>query len=300
MAEFYGAQFQRTLIGTVLGTNDEPDESLRIIDFDDEIIDGGTDITQVGGLFTIKTAGNYYISWFLTLKTGLGTSGPSVSLKVTPSTGTPVYYPSATSIKTAQFSGSAILRVPTNTTATIALYNTGTDEFTFATNVDVKANMTILPYVTNTSSSSYGIVGTVLTLDDPASVTLEYEAPVLFNKPTGMDNNDFAYDPATGIITLKRVNTYTFDWCINLSGSTDAASIKFAIVPTTSISTQLATFESTILMQSSYTGFALIKTENVNTTIKLINLSATSAAVGATLMYSLTSIKAMLRIVTHT
>lgn len=300
MATFYGAQFQRTLAGTVPGTTGETDESLRIVNFDEELVDGGTDLTQAGGLFTLKAAGNYYVSWFLTLKTGLGTTGPSVSLKVTPSTGTPVYYQSTSSTKTGQFTGSAILRIATNTTATIALYNTGTDEFTFDANSPVKANITIVPYVTSTSSSSYGMVGTVLTLDDPYAGTIEYEAPVLFNKPTGLDDNDFSYDPATGIITLKRVNVYMLDWCINLDGSSDASSVKFAIVPSTSISTQLATFESTLIMQHSYPGFAYLKTDHVNTAIKIINLSADTAGNGATLLYSSTTIKAMLRIVSHT
>lgn len=301
MDTFYGVQYQNTTGGRIAGITGTSDVG-GIISFNNPILTN-TNITYDSGLFSINATGNFYIAWTVTLSTGLGTLGPSVSLQVKHNPGQQgeltKLYPCNSSMKTGQFSGSAIIQSDTALT-TVGLYNTSLAEFTLAPSI-VSANITILPYVSSTSSSTYGIIGTVLTLDNEATsiTTIDYETAVLFNKPASLDDIYFAYNTSTGTLSLKRAGNYLFDWSINVEGSTDASSIKFAIVKGALVSDPLAISENTLSLQNTITGFAYITT-NDPIDVRLMNISnSTTTGTGSTLAYSNTKIKAILRIISH-
>ena len=61
------------------------------------------------GTISFVQEGEYYVSWFVVTKTGLGTSGPSFSIVTNEAT--PTYYTAGSGIKTGEISGFALLNV---------------------------------------------------------------------------------------------------------------------------------------------------------------------------------------------
>ena len=61
------------------------------------------------GAISFVQEGEYYVSWFVVTKTGLGTSGPSFSIVTNEAT--PTYYTAGSGIKTGEISGFALLNV---------------------------------------------------------------------------------------------------------------------------------------------------------------------------------------------
>lgn len=307
---FYGAQMQRTQSGVIPGTTDPTTTAAdnRII-FDSNIISGANIVDHDRGLFTISSSGNYYVSWFITLRTGLGDSGVHFSmieehfLSTNPegTSKSKKAYPSTNSMKTGQLAGSAILQIPEGEICRLGLYNTSTSEATLATNADgtdmVNANITIVPYVVGSYSSSYGLIGMTLTLDQESTegTLLGHDAIVKFNKSETSTPSVFTYDATQGIITTTVAGNYMVNWSVNLDGSEDVAAISFSIK---SAARTLATFDSTLLMQNSYSGFAFITT-TANESFWLVNSSKTPNNLSASVTFSNIATRAKLRIVGH-
>lgn len=79
--------------------------------FSETLVNADPNITYstLDGTITFAQEGEYYVSWFVVTKTGLGTSGPSFSI-VTNET-TPAYFTAGSGIKTGEISGFALLNV---------------------------------------------------------------------------------------------------------------------------------------------------------------------------------------------
>lgn len=301
---FYGMQMQSTLPQVIPGTIDAPDLNNRRLDFNSEIIDGGTIIIHSDGLFTISNSGNYFVSWFITLKTGLGDTGAYFSLiedhylATAPNTSISTEdYPSTCNMKTGQFSGSAIIQIEPDQICKLGLYNSSQYEATLATSVPVNANITIQPYVVGSYSSSYGLIGMTLTLDDSTSIdsALAYNAAIPFNLVKNSTPKIFSYDIATNTITISAGGNFLLHWSVNLDGSQDAAAISFSLISNSQI---ITTFDSTLLMQQAYSGFAFI-TATAGQTFQFVNTSKNAAGGGADLTMSNIASRAKLSIIGH-
>lgn len=92
------------------------------------------------GSITFAEEGQYYISWFVVTRTGLGTSGPNIAI-VTNET-TPVHYTAGSGIKTGEISGFALLNVTTGFSVTLRNITNG--NISLNSSVDVKAGIAVV------------------------------------------------------------------------------------------------------------------------------------------------------------
>lgn len=84
--------------------------------------------------------GEYYVSWFVVTKTGLGTSGPSFSIVTNEAT--PTYYTAGSGIKTGEISGFALLNVSAGFSFTLRNVTNGGIRFNDA--VEVMAGIAVV------------------------------------------------------------------------------------------------------------------------------------------------------------
>ena len=89
---------------------------------------------------TFKQEGEYYVSWFVVTKTGVGTSGPSFSIVTNEAT--PVYYTAGSGIKTGEIAGFALLNVTAGFSFT--LQNTTNANVQLNDSVGVKAGIAVI------------------------------------------------------------------------------------------------------------------------------------------------------------
>jgi len=304
---FYGLQMTHTGPGSISGTSGGSSASDRRIQFDDTIIVPEDVIKCERGLFTIYSSGNYLINWSVTLKTGLGQDGAFFTLQenhylaTAPTEELPggKSYPSTLSVKTGQLTGTAILTIPDKQIVKFGIYNSGENDAIFATSSDgtelTNANITIIPYVTGSYSSSYGLIGATFILDDTAvSPILPANGTVKFNTVINKYEDIFSYDAATGSITSKVSGNYSLEWTVNLAGSEDVDSICFEIRKGETV---LGYSESVLLMQNVYSGSAFISL-NAGESFNLVNASKSNMT-SSSVTYAAIKTKAKLLILGH-
>jgi len=305
---FYGFQMQHTGPGTIAGISTEGSSPTdRRIQFDETIISSENIITHERGLFTIYSSGNYLINWSVTLKTGLGNDGAFFTLQEnhynasSPSEELPdgKNYPTTISVKTGQLTGTAILTVPDKQIVKFGIYNSGEKEAILATSSDgsdiTNANITIIPYVTGSYSSAYGLIGATFILDDTAvDPILPANGAVKFNTVINNYVDSFSYDKSTGSITVKSSGNYALQWTVNLAGSEDVDSICFEVRKGETV---LGYSESVLFMQNGYSGFAFISL-NAGDSFTLVNASKNNTT-SASVVYANTKTKVKLMILGH-
>ena len=92
------------------------------------------------GTISFLQEGEYYVSWFVVTKTGLGTSGPSFSIVTNEAT--PTYYTAGSGIKTGEISGFALLNVSAGFSFTLRNVTNGGIRFNDA--VEVMAGIAVV------------------------------------------------------------------------------------------------------------------------------------------------------------
>lgn len=92
------------------------------------------------GTISFLQKGEYYVSWFVVTKTGLGTSGPSFSIVTNEAT--PTYYTAGSGIKTGEISGFALLNVSAGFSFTLRNVTNGGIRFNDA--VEVMAGIAVV------------------------------------------------------------------------------------------------------------------------------------------------------------
>ena len=110
--------------------------------FNEILVDSDTNVTYnpADGMITFINAGQYYVSWFVTVKTALGVFGPSFSVVTneTPSSS----YTAGSGIKNGEIFGSAVLTVTAG--FSISLRNELATEVTLSDVVPVNAGISVL------------------------------------------------------------------------------------------------------------------------------------------------------------
>lgn len=129
-----GLQLQNT-IASDIPSND-------VVLFNETLVSTDPNVTynSVNGTIDFADAGQYYVSWFVVAKTGLGTAGSDFSIvtnEVTPS-----YYTAGTGFKNGEIFGSAILTVTAG--FSISLQNVSPGNVSLATIVQVNAGISVL------------------------------------------------------------------------------------------------------------------------------------------------------------
>lgn len=129
-----GLQLQNTSADNVDSGNN--------IFFNETLVDADPNISynSVDGSITFAQEGQYYISWFVVTKTGLGTSGPNIAIVTNEIT--PTYYTAGSGIKTGEISGFALLNVTPGFSVT--LQNTTNGNISLNSSVDVKAGIAVV------------------------------------------------------------------------------------------------------------------------------------------------------------
>ena len=110
--------------------------------FNEILVNSDTNVTYnpADGMITFINAGQYYVSWFVTVKTALGVFGPSFSVVTneTPSSS----YTAGSGIKNGEIFGSAVLTVTAG--FSISLRNELATEVTLSDVVPVNAGISVL------------------------------------------------------------------------------------------------------------------------------------------------------------
>ena len=110
--------------------------------FNEILVDSDTNVTYnpADGMITFINAGQYYVSWFVTVKTALGVFGPSFSIVTneTPSSS----YTAGSGIKNGEIFGSAVLTVTAG--FSISLRNELATEVSLSDVVPVNAGISVL------------------------------------------------------------------------------------------------------------------------------------------------------------
>lgn len=285
----FGFQRQRAGGGTI------PNDTA--IAFNRPLVNYNTNISYNDSTFTISLPGDYYVSWNVALKTGLGISGPTISLVTNT---TPVQtFSSTNSMKTGQISGSAVLRVTTAPT-TFQLVNTTGNNIVLADNVEISANISIIAINPATAGANYY-------LTNSSGGNLAGDATVPFNETITEFNNLVIND--AGAIRIANAGKYIVEWSVSLDGSNDADYIKFNLVNVSGTTTTiLGSNESPVVLPGTVYGNALINIPNATTTepyeIQLRNASfatvttpTTEEPVPTDLTLASQSIQATIRIV---
>lgn len=265
------------------------------IAFNRTIVNYDTNISYNDSTFTISAPGDYYISWNVALKTGLGVLGPTISL-VANTTPTETF-PSTNSMKTGQISGSAALRVTTAPT-TFQLVNTTGSSIVLANNVEISANISIIAVNPETAGANYY-------LTDKSGGNLSGNAPVPFNETVTEFNN--LLTNTDGTISISNAGKYIVEWSVSLAGSGDADYLKFNLVHVSGEDvTILGSNESPVVLPGTVYGNALINIPNAaapyeielrNASFATVVTSETTQQVPSDLTLASQSIQAAIRIV---
>lgn len=239
----FGFQEQRAGGGTI------PNNTA--IAFNRTIVNYDSTISYNDSTFTISSPGDYYVSWNVALKTGLGINGPTISLVTNT---TPVQtFSSTNSMKTGQISGSAVLRVTTAPT-TFQLVNTTVNSIVLADNVEISANISIIAINGATAGANYY-------LTDKSGGNLSGDAVVPFNKIVTEFNDLISND--AGSIKISNSGKYIVEWSVSLDGSSNADSLKFNLVNVSeSATTVIGSSESPVVLPGTVYGNALINITN--------------------------------------
>lgn len=232
------------------------------IEFNNQIVNYNSNIQYNASTFSLKAAGDYYVFWTVTIKTGLGVKGPAISLVTDDDT----VYDSTNSMKTGQISGSAVIKV--NGTKTFQLVNKTGQSIVLADNVDVNAVISIVQLKGETAGIDLKLI------NSPAS-SLTGGAVVPFDTEFAKFNNMITNE--AGVISLTNAAKYIIDWSVAIDGSLDAVSLKFLLVHPTSETenTILGTSEISIVHQNSIYGSAILNvttaSQDIPYNIQLIN-----------------------------
>lgn len=110
--------------------------------FNEALVNSDTNVTYnfVNGTITFINAGQYYVSWFVTVKTALGILGPSFSIVTNEMP--PKYYTAGNGIKNGEIFGSAILNVTAG--FSISLKNQLPSNISLSNVVQVNAGISVL------------------------------------------------------------------------------------------------------------------------------------------------------------
>ena len=274
--------YQAQLIGSNTFANGDP------LPFTHVIINDDPNISYNARTFTFAGAGDYYISWFFTLKTGLGTSGPTISLVANGSEDQT--YPSTNSTKTGVVTGSAILKA--NAGTTFQLVNQTGNSIVLATNVEVTANITIVCIRPDSN-------GLELQLLSKPGGSIAGGDIIPFDTVVEAYNDKITND--AGVISFITPGKYLVDWSVSLDGSSDATSISFQLKNPEKATEVLPKSESPVVIPNTFSGTALIQifdaTETTPFKLQLNNSSKNLANADSELTLSDIGIQATIRIV---
>lgn len=252
-----GLQLQNTV--------DDNIASGGVVLFNETLVNSDPNITYNPADSTITFAqdGEYYVSWFVVTRTGLGTSGPNFSI-VTNET-TPSSFTAGSGIKTGEIFGFALLNVTAG--FSITLQNTTNAEVSLNHIVDVKAGIAVLNIGTagpTGPTGPQGLIGptgptgaqgeigptgdTGATGDTgptgPSGVVGGIQLEIRTSSGTNIANNGvFPFDTVftnltpditntAGIITISAEGLYIVDWWINLDGSGDLNFVTINLINT--------------------------------------------------------------------
>ncbi|SFU81107.1 hypothetical protein SAMN04487886_11811 [Clostridium sp. DSM 8431] len=261
----------------------------QAIAFNSQVVNYDTNVKYNASTFFLDGNADYYVSWFVTIKTALGTRGPSVSLITNDDPS--IIYTSNNSMKTGQISGSAVIR--SDGTTTFQLVNTTGQSIVLADNVDVTANISIIQ-INGTLKS-----GIVLQATNSAGATLDGGAIIPFDTVFSQINGDITN--ADGTISLNNDSRYFVHWTVSLDGSLDATSIKFNLVSVTETeSTVVGTSESPVVLQGSFYGSTIVYAPDATTTpfnLRLVNASEDATSTNSSITLANIGIQASITIV---
>lgn len=277
----FGYQSQRLGGGTVAKDG--------AIDFNTVVVNYDSSISYNNETFTLSAGGDYYVYWYVTIKTGLGTTDPTISL-VTSDT-EPIEYPSTNSMKTGQISGSAIIRA--SNSLSFQLINRSNDSIVLADSVNVSAGISIVSLNPSTS-------GINLYLTDSAGTNIDGGSIIPFDT-TSCQFNDLITN-TDGVINITTPGKYIVDWSISLQGSLNASSLKFNLVNINDeTTTVIGTSESPVITQYTVYGSALINVSSATAddpyVVNLVNASTAPDSTPTTITLSNIGIQASIRIV---
>lgn len=110
--------------------------------FSETLVNSDTNVSyqSSNGTITFAASGEYYVSWFVTVKTTLGASGPNFSLVTNEST--PQYYTAGSEFNNGQISGSALLTVTAG--FSISLRNQSAADVSLSNITQVNAGISVL------------------------------------------------------------------------------------------------------------------------------------------------------------
>lgn len=225
--------------------------------------------------FNLFEEGDYYITWWCTVKTGLSLYGASFELNYATTTGavpavTPKVVQSNNSMKTGQLSGDALVRVPAFTDGTtpsmvVYLTNSSGAPITFATNTTASgANTPVIAGITIIKVPTPDMAGAIFEAISPQT-SLAEDASIIFDQVDVYDTDTtvpptFAWDGTNAAITINRPGRYLVDWSASFEGSADINYIELSLEgdnnanPTTVVGVS----QTPINIQESAHGFSYI------------------------------------------
>lgn len=117
--------------------------------------DSGISYDPITGTVTFLDDGQYYVSWFVVVKTALGVQGVNVS--VVTNEMIPKYYTAGSNFKNGEIFGSALLTV--NNGFSISLQNQSASDVSLAESVQVNAGISVLNAGTAGPTGPAGVTG---------------------------------------------------------------------------------------------------------------------------------------------
>ena len=270
-----------------------------VVLFNETLVNSDPNVTYnpIDGSISFAQEGQYYISWFLTTKTGLGTSGPSFSI-VTNET-TPSYFSAGSGIKTGEITGFALLDVTAG--LSITLQNVTNGAVSLNDRVDVTAGIAVVnmvgalgptgpqgdtgptgpqgdtgPTGPTGSTGQSGIVGGLqLELQNASGSNIADNDILPFDTVFESSTSDITN--AAGSITITAEGLYLVDWWINLDGSGDLDFVVINLIDTAT-STVVGQGYAPPSIPGQFYGNAIVPVTAAQLpyTIQLINASGTT------------------------
>jgi hypothetical protein len=233
----------------------------------------------VTGIFTFSGSGQYLVEWFVSLKSGLGNFGPTITLVETAPN---KLYPSTNYMKSGQLNGSALVSVSNG--STITLQNQTGNSLVLADNVAIVANIVI-------TRISQDLQGIGLELTNLSGGSLTDNSLIAFNS-TPYSTLSTVISNAAGVITLSVAGVYLFDWHVAINGSdTFPDGVKFQLQDANT-NAVLGQSSNVVVTPEGISGTAILETTTANVPVKLVNVS------GGSITYADLSLQATLRIFT--
>jgi len=233
------------------------------------------------GIFSFKHAGVYLVNWFVAQQTGLSIDGSNFGIVINPNTMTTTQIIGSGHVKISPSSAFAIITVSDEEANSVTgkqftLKNVSTHDAALSERTAVKAGLAIFGVANDLFTCSYGNwqASGWDKITDPYN--LNHAEAIKFNQtlltPVGITATDSENGTGNRIgndtFILEKTGVYKIAWEIPIEASYAVESVEIALE-----------LDNTTVYTKSYSplpigvvsGTAIIKTETINTMLKLVN-----------------------------